>query len=60
MSNHYHLALRMGEVARGLENYVETASRLLRRASARRVEDEGFRALVDAVDAAIIDQYGGE
>jgi REP element-mobilizing transposase RayT len=48
------------EVARGLEKYVETASRLLRRASARRVEDEGFRALVDAVDAAIIDQYGGE
>jgi chromosomal replication initiation ATPase DnaA len=48
------------EVARGLEKYVETASRLLRRASARRVEDEGFRAQVKSVDAAVIGQHGGE
>ena len=50
----------VNEVARGLEKYVETASRLVSRAAARRVEDEGFRALVDAVDAAVIDQYGEE
>jgi REP element-mobilizing transposase RayT len=60
MSNHSHLAVRMGEVPRGLEKYVETASRLLRRAATRRVEDEECRAMVDAVDAAVIDQYGGE
>jgi hypothetical protein len=48
------------EVARGLEKYVETASRLLRRAAARRLEEEGFRAQVRSVDAAVIDQHGGE
>jgi REP element-mobilizing transposase RayT len=58
MSNHYHLALRMGEVARGLEKYMETASRLVSRAAARRVEDEGFSAVVKAVDAAVIDSFG--
>ena len=46
------------EVARGLEKYVETASRLVSRAAARRVEDEEFGEMVTAVDAAVIDQYG--
>ncbi len=49
---------QVNEVARGLEKYVETASRLVSRAAARRVEDEGFRALVDAVDAAVIGSFG--
>jgi hypothetical protein len=48
------------EVARGLEKYVESASRLVSRAAARRLEEEGFRAMVKAVDVAVIDQYGGE
>jgi len=46
------------EVARGLEKYMETASRLVSRAAARRVEDEGFSAVVKAVDAAVIDSFG--
>jgi len=48
------------EVARGLEKYTESASRLVSRATTRRVEDEGFRAMVKAVDGAVIDQYGEE
>ena len=58
MSNDCHLALRMGEVARALEKYVESASRLVGRAATRRVEDEGFSAMVKAVDAAVIDRCG--
>ncbi len=58
MSNHFHLALRMGEVARGLEKYVESTSRLVSRAAARRMEEEDFRAMVKAVDAAVIDSFG--
>jgi REP element-mobilizing transposase RayT len=48
------------EVARALEKYVESASRLVSRAAARRLEEEDFRTMVKAVDAAVIDQYGGE
>jgi hypothetical protein len=53
MSNHYHLALRMGEVARALEKYVESASRLVSRAATKRVEDEEFEAMTRAVDATV-------
>ncbi len=60
MSLHYHLALRIGEVAWWLAKYVETASRLVSRAAARRVEDEGFEAKVRAVDEAITDQHSEE
>ncbi len=48
----------LGKVARGLEKYVETASRLLRRAAARRLDEQDYRAMVKAVDAAVIDRYG--
>jgi REP element-mobilizing transposase RayT len=48
------------EVARGLEKYVESASRLVGRAATRRVEDNEFEAMVRAVDAAVTDQHGGE
>lgn len=58
MSNHYHIAPRMSEVARGLEKYLETASRLVGRTATRRVVEEGFSAMVKAVDAAIIDSFG--
>jgi hypothetical protein len=46
------------EVARGLEKYVESASRLVGRAAARLVEDEGISAAVKAVDAAVIASFG--
>ncbi len=46
------------EVARGLEKYVETASRLVSRAATRRVEDEAFGAMVCTVDATVIDAFG--
>ena len=58
MSNHDQLALRMGEVARGLENNVETASRLVSRAATRRAEDEDYRAMVNGVDVAVIGSSG--
>lgn len=41
------------EVARGLEKYVETASRLVSRAAARRLDDAAFGDLLNAVDSAI-------
>ena len=46
------------EVARGLEKYVESASRRVSRAATRRVEDAGFSAMVKAVDAAVTDSLG--
>jgi len=48
------------EVARGLEKYVESASRLVSRAATRRVEGEEFEAMVRAVGAAVIDRCGEE
>jgi REP element-mobilizing transposase RayT len=48
------------EVARGIEKYVETASRLVSRAAARRVEDDEFRAMVREVEAAVSDSFGEE
>ncbi|HOC41551.1 MAG TPA: transposase [Thermoanaerobaculales bacterium] len=48
------------EVARGLEKYVETASRLVSRAAAKRVEDEEFRATVRLVEAAVIERFGDQ
>gem|GEM_PF-5835950 len=46
------------EVARALDKYVETVSRLVSRAAAKRIEDDGFRAIVNAVDGAVIDSLG--
>ncbi len=51
-------AFQVKEVARALNKYVESVSRLVGRAATRRVEDEGFGALVKAVDAAVIDSFG--
>jgi len=58
MSDHDQLALRIGEVARGLEKCVETAIRLVSRAATRRVEEDDSRAMGNGVDAAAIDSFG--
>jgi putative transposase len=52
----YHLPVR--EVARGIEKYDETASRLVSRASERRLNDRHFRELVKGVDRAITEGHG--
>ena len=41
------------EVASGLEKYLETTSRLVSRAAARRVEDQRFNEWVQRVDSVI-------
>jgi len=45
--------------ARALENYLETASRLVSRAAVRRLDDVEFGELLNAVDTAIITSAGG-
>lgn len=46
------------EVARELEKHVESTSRLVSRAAARRVESDRFRATVRGVEVAVIDHFG--
>ncbi len=57
-SNNDELALRMDEVARGLEKNVETASRLVSRAVARQVEDEDYRSMANGIDTAVVGSVG--
>ena len=45
--------------ARALENYLETASRLVSRAAVLRLDDVEFGELLNAVDTAIIKLAGG-
>jgi len=51
--------LRVCEMAQGLGKYVETASRLVSRAAARRLDDAAFRELLNAVDSAILASVDG-
>ena len=43
----------MKETAEALDKYLETASRLVRWAAMRRVEDEHFRLKIQQVDSVI-------
>lgn len=46
--------IRVREMARGLSKYVETTSRLVSRAAARRLDDTTFCDLLNSVDSAVI------